>query len=93
MTKHKNAEMQEYYNVELPKLNISTMIRKEIDESELSVREIAARVNRLHYTQIYRMLNNKNYTVDTFLRAMEALGFEVHFKETKAPYKKITIKD
>lgn len=58
------------------KLEISKAIVKNIEESDLSVRQLAKNIGLQHH-QIIRITGGENYTIETLLKVLQGLNLEI----------------
>lgn len=59
---------------------IADTIRREMKRQRLSYRKLEERID-LTYNQIFRVCNNKNYTIESLLKVLEGLGMEIVLKK------------
>jgi predicted transcriptional regulator len=59
---------------------ISKAIRKKMEERGISIRSMSDEVSGLSRSQIARVLDGKNYTIQTLMKILIFLDLEVHLK-------------
>lgn len=68
---------REYYSLVLPKLYISKVIKKNLQEKNLTYRQAAERIDDMNYSQFTRITSGDNYTIDNLLKALDILDLEI----------------
>lgn len=81
------VESKEYTALEMPKIEISKEIKKELKKKSLSLRKLADVITnsgsenyKISYTQIARVTSGENYKINTLLKILDALGLEIIIK-------------
>ncbi|WP_257156100.1 helix-turn-helix domain-containing protein [Bacillus thuringiensis] len=74
---------KEYYMIDRPKHNIAKSIKVAIDEQNLSLRKLAAKIEGISYPQISRVTSKENYNIDTLLKILDGLNLELIIKPKK----------
>jgi len=72
----------DYYKIEVPKLEIVKQIRNALDKNKISIRKLAKKVG-LRHPQIIRVTSANNYNIDTLLKILDGLDLEIEIKPKK----------
>jgi len=83
-------ELKQYEALEIPKIKISKVLKKAIEDQNLSLRKIAKLIDefeleeyKISYTQIARITRGENYKIDTLLKVLDILNLEIHILPKK----------
>jgi DNA-binding phage protein len=71
-----------YSSVVIPKLNIVKSIKTELEQTNLSIRQLANKSGMKHQ-QILRVLSGENYNIETLMRILNALNLELKIENRK----------
>lgn len=71
---------REYYSIDRPKQHIAKSIKFAIEQNNLSLRKLSAKIDKMSYPQISRVTRRENYNIDTLLKILDALDLELVIK-------------
>jgi HTH-type transcriptional regulator / antitoxin HipB len=70
-------EMKYFQAIVLPKLQISEVIKNELKKNGYTFRDFADTVDDFSYTQLSRVTSSGNYTIETLLKVLYGLNYEI----------------
>ena len=69
-----------YYAIDRPKHQIAKSIKIAIEDQNLSLRKLSAKIDEMSYSQISRVTSKGNYNIDTLLKILDGLDLELEIR-------------